>query len=1189
MFLKRVTLCGFKSFCDRVDFEFTPGVTGIVGPNGCGKSNVVDAFKWVLGEQSVRALRGRQMTDMIFNGSKTRKSSSVAQVDLVFDNSDRSLPMDCDEVTVTRKLYRSGESEYLLNRETRRLKDVRELFLDTGIGTDGYSLIEQGKVDVLLQSNPQERRAIFEEACGISKYKSRKREAERKLERTKQNLLRIEDIVEELEKRLRSVKLQAGKARSYKQYEARLNELRAGFAMAEFRRYTGEITQLEGDARQLEDAVTGLHAQIDREEAKSSHAAVHLDELGEAISATDNRLVGDRSRLAAEQERIDSSLRRIEEQGSLLTRTEERLTTDKLRLDSAQAELARTELATVDLRRAQDETQVRLERLNDQDRSLARELVQAQATLEDEKAGIIDLLRQSAQAHNEIIRFNTHRESLVGQKGRLAQRDAQIASELEVTLRQKAELEQRIHEVEQLVLAETHKLDEKKAESIRARSIEQRISEELGQIKERRSALQSREELLQDLERNMEGVGEAVRKLMDRKSAGADGGATGDWLVGMVADIFDVDVEHARVIDAALGEWTQYLVVSDSKAFWAEVERMGELPGRLTALCLDRLPPLINVRDFSEQPGFVARAMDLVRYDEAYEELAGRLVGKTIVVDRIESAIKMAASDPAGHRFVTLRGETVYPDGRISLGTVGPGIGLISRKSELRDIGARLEAIRSEQRTLSDQLNRSGAETTHLDAVQQELRTSIHELHTTRVEADTALQGTLETIERFKSERPMVAGEVSLIEQQIDEVLRKTEEGGKSLEVLEQENARREAQIRVHQERIDKVVTDRDRIQHQATETRVQLGQLAEKRTAADEMIDALKRSSADCEAAVATAARDINQCRDRITEANESVRSGRETASSLTIGIQAIEETAAKLRNERETLRLDVEGCRQAVKSARTELASLESDLQQRRLALAEVKVRRDNLLARIQEELGVDLAEKKADESEEQDWEQVEAEISELRAKMDRLGNVNFEAINELQELEERHSFLTSQRDDIHQSHRQLERLIEKLDTESRDRFVEAFEQIRDHFRSMFRKLFGGGRADIVLEDPDNLLDCGIEIVAQPPGKELRTISLMSGGEKSLTAIALLMSIFKSRPAPFAILDEVDAALDEANNDRFNRIIREFVDDTQFIIITHSKWTMSGADRLYGITMHEPGVSTRVSVELSNATNVA
>ena len=1188
MFLKRIKISGFKSFADPIDLDFGPGVTCIVGPNGCGKSNVLDAVKWVLGAQSAKSLRGRQMSDMIFNGSSTRRSSSVAQVDLVFNNADRKLPSDEEEVSVTRKLYRSGESEYQINRQVARLKDVRELFMDTGIGVDAYSIVEQGRVDSLLQSSPTERRVIFEEAAGISKYKARRREAERKLERTDQNLLRVADIVDEIAKRLRSVKLQAGKARTFKLHEARLNELRSTFTMAEYHRFSQEIDKHTGEAQRYEDQVTEIRGEIDRREVSETELTSRTDRLAEEINEADGAFVRAKSELLAQEERITASQDRVEEQEAHRRRAIERQTVDLRRRQQSQLEISQLEASIVELTNLQRQRSEQVTSLAEKDRLLARRLTEAQASLEDEKSGIIELLRKSARMRNEIIRLNTHRESLVDRKGRLSERDARVGAELSAALGEKSLHEKRLQELDSVMLEQSRSLEEKQAESARVNALLSELGEAQGDARERRTALESRREVLEDLQRRREGVGAAARQLLERKARGESLPAL-EKLEGIVADILDVDVAHALVVEAALGEAAQHVVIRESRSIVDHPEEFRELPGRLTALCLDRLPPTVNERDFSDQEGFVARAIDLVEYPERFEQLARHLLGKTVVVESLEVAFALAAVDVEGHRFVTTQGEVVEADKRVRLGPLTSGEGLISRKSELRDIDTQVNKALETIHTLDDQINRTQAECGHLDTLQHELRAATYECGTTRAEVSAGLDGVSETIQRLANEQPVIAQEVSIIEYQIKEVLDQSDREGKTLEGIENENEESERRVADHQERIDELVSERRGVQEALTEAKVGVGQLLEKLAAATETIDAVRRTMAELETSIDDAKRDVEQCESRIQEAQRTGAECRERLAGLATRIAEQESRCTTLRRQREGLREEGESLTQSIRASRGRLETVESQHHECEMALAAVRVRRDDLTARALEEMEIDLAQRYAEyEYQEQDWAKVETEITELRRKMERLGNVNLDALAELEDLEKRHEFLTGQRDDLDESKRQLLQLIDRLNNESRQRFTKTFDEIRGNFRTLFRKLFGGGRADIVLEDTDDVLECGIDILAQPPGKELRTISLMSGGEKSLTAIALLMSIFRTRPAPFAILDEVDAALDEANNDRFNRIIQEFVKDTQFIVITHSKWTMNMADRLYGITMQEPGVSTRVSVEFKGV-NVA
>lgn len=1189
MFLKRITLSGFKSFADPVDFDFGQGVTCVVGPNGCGKSNILDAFRWVLGEQSARSLRGRQMLDMIFNGSSTRKSSGLARVDLVFDNSDRKLPLDASQITVTRKLYRSGESEYLLNNNVVRLKDIRELFLDTGIGTEAYSIIEQGKVDALLRSNPMERRVIFEEAAGISRYKARRKEAERRLERTEQNLLRVADVMEELEKRLRSVKLAAGKARNFQEYDQRLRELRSERSLAEFHRLTTLHAAQSTEAAELNDRTLALKTDIDRGESNESRLVERLDALTAELGRTENELVRAQAGLTAQEERGRAARGRMDEQEALLDRLAQRRAQDERRLGEIHSELARMQEEAHRLQEQTHALHARVDAALTEDQTLARDLAGRQGQLEDEKAGIVELMRRSAQLHNEILGLERHRETLADQRGRIELRQSGISRELLDRVHQRAELQSRIDQIDAVIAAEQARLEERRAEAVRVDGVLAELTDHLARARETRTRLLSRQELLLDLERRMEGVASGVRALLERKRDRENGGPL-SAVRGLVADVFETDVERAAVIEAALGDAVQYVIVSDSRVFLGDEEFLSGLTGGVTALCLDRIPPIINHRPFEACDGYVACAVDWVRHADDLDHLARHLLGKTIIVRSLTDALTLAAEDVAGHRFVTLSGEVVEPDGRVRIRHAGHGAGLISRRSELRDIEQRLEETSQRIAILEDQLNRTQADSRHLADIQQQLRASIYEASTARVEARAAAANVEEAIRRLTNEQPLLAAEMALLAQQMDETVHHAAQRRQSLESIARDSAEREQRIAAIQAAIDAVVDQRRALQERLTETRIELGQIGERRKTVADNINALRRSDHEIQSALAACDRDIEQAQMRIADAESAMLAAQASAAELDLDIRRLQTEALHLRQQLQMLRTDIEAVGDAVRSTRQQLAETESRLHQVQMELAATTVRRDELVARTRDELGIDLVERHAAyEHSEKDWAAVEAEIDELRRKIERLGNVNLDAIAELAELEQRHGFLTAQRGDLEEAARQLRDLIHRLNQESRERFDRTFNEVRENFRGLFRKLFGGGKADIYLENPEDVLESGIEIVAQPPGKELQSISLMSGGEKTMTAIALVMSIFKSRPSPCAFLDEVDAALDEANNERFNRIVREFTQESQFIIITHSKRTMLMADTLYGITMQEPGVSTRVSVKFDQAAGAA
>jgi chromosome segregation protein len=1184
MILRKLTATGFKSFADKTEFDFDRGITGIVGPNGCGKSNVVDAIKWVLGEQSAKGLRGHQMLDVIFSGSGTRKSSGVAQVDLEFDNADHTLPTDQTEVVISRRLYRSGESEYLLNRQSCRLKDIRELFLDTGIGHDAYCVIEQGKVDILLQSNPTERRMIFEEAAGINKYKLRKKEALRRLERVDQNLLRVQDIVDEVEKRLRSVKLAAGKARNYQAHVGRLQELRSRYALSEYHRLRTSQDELDRQAAALSDDVTRIRTELSNNETRTSQANVRIVDLERESQQIETRLLTVQSQVTALEERIAASQRRIEDQRSLLARSGQRLadidamvaTLDQ-RLAQQQGEAATVETDLEEVRRTQTAHEA-------EDTACAHALNEKRTALEEQKERTIELVRRTSQLHNEIQGLDIQRESMAHQKQKLEQRDAEVSRELDGAVLQRGQFQSRQEEITTLIEEKTQRLEETKARFAQVSQQRASLLDQVAAAKEYRSGLESRRELLAEMDRRHEGLHAGPREVLEQR----DGDVSGrrfSYVRGAVGELFETDVAHASIVEAVLGHCETHLVVTHQDQLLADRDALDELGGRVQAFCLDLVPAPIGGPDLSAQEGFVAPLLDWVQYPDDCLRLARYLLGRTYVVENIEHARQMARLN-SGARFVTMGGIVLEPDGRMGIGSLSRNTGLISRRSELRELAKELEEVTARIKKLSESLAHSESEAGQLEASQQELRTEVYEANTQRVEAQAALRSVEGEVRRLGEERPLIASEMAVLTERLAEIQAQKAEALETLSAVEQRNLEGERTIASLQHEIDELAERQAALAEKVAAARVRAGELSQRRATLAEAIRGSQAAKDQLEADRESARREFAEAQEQIDQSNRQIETAKDTLAGLNTENADLRRRNEAMRSERETLRESLDQYAAEARRLRGELERAEAELHGRQMKLQEVRVRIEDLTDRIAEELSVDLAvqyETYQPDGQE-DWPAIEAEIEELRRKIDRLGNVNLDAIREQEELEERLAFLTTQLDDLRASERQLKQLIEKLNAESEQRFLATFEAVQTHFSALFKKLFGGGKAQLCLMDPSDVLECGIEITARPPGKEPQSISLLSGGEKTMTAIALLLAVFRSRPAPFVLLDEVDAALDEANNVRFNHVIQEFVDLSQFIIITHSKRTMSVADVLYGVTMQEAGVSKRVSVRFES-----
>ena len=1182
MRLEKIVLDGFKSFADRTEFLFNASITGIVGPNGCGKSNVVDAVKWVLGEQKLKSLRSDHMADVIFSGSGSRKPMGSAEVTLVISNPEGSasgrLPIDTEQVEIGRRIYRSGESEYRINKKVCRLKDIRELFMDTGVGNRGYSIIEQGQIEQLVGASKTDRRIVFEEAAGISKYKAHKKEALRKLERTDQNLLRLADILEEVAKRLRSVKLQAGKARNYLEYTKRLKELQVNFSLVEYGKNQDQLDAKRGSL----EAASERFSTIATAEAG---AEAELSRLGNAIIETEHKLSETGNSLVAIQSQIDQKIQRIDFLRS-------RLTELGGRKDTASEEIARLrEMGDVvkrDLARHREDLTGCDKTVQERTEAIAQlqaiseegdaQLVSLEAELEDEKSGIIDIVRRTAQLHNEIQSISSYRDSLSNQRDRLAGRAETAKAELERLLTDKAQHNARLGDISRVLTELEENLQSKREKIDETEMLIVEDSQHLGQNKESRSALSSELAVLTDMERRHEGLGQAVKGVLETQK---DEQRKVAYIDGILAEKISTDVEYAGAVEAALEGLTDVLLIKSREKLLSDQEMVSRLEGRVHFCCLDQLAPLVDDADFSKHPGVKGRLVEFVSYEARYAPLAWKLLGKTLVVDSLAVATDLARQTRGGYTFVTLAGECLSADGLVRLGPLGKGSGLISRRSRISQLEETIDRINGEIAQLEGQIQRNTQTRAHLGQLCKDLRTAIYEANTEKTQVNSKLALFEQDIKRLKEEEPLIANELGSLEEEIAGSVQKEYDSKQRLDELEAVNNQRAAHIRELDAMVDELREQQQSRIGELTELKVQLGQVVEQQKGLRQIIGSLENQVETSLRTLRTAEEDVKSCGAQMAEAERDILDCESRVSELYVEKESRQEGNRSLQETMGELTSEQKHKEELVRTKRAEKEEVEGVISEMRVQLGQLEVRQQDLVERVRDELQIELAEAYgARTTDDVNWESIKNEITELRGKIDRLGNVNIDAIDEQASLEERHDFLANQVADLNDSKVQLQQLINRLNKKSRERFVETFEQIRANFQQVFRKLFGGGKADIVLEEADDVLDAGIEVIAKPPGKETRSISLLSGGEKSMTALALLFSVFRAKPSPFCFLDEVDAALDEANNERFNILLREFEKDSQFIIVTHTKRTMSIAEVLFGITMQTQGVSKKISV---------
>jgi chromosome segregation protein len=1180
MKLEKIVIHGFKSFADKTELRFDQLITVIVGPNGCGKSNVVDAVKWVLGNQSPKSLRSGQMADVIFSGCSSRKPGGMAEASLHF-SAVGGLGLEQDELEISRRLFRSGESEYLINNKLCRLRDIRNLFLDTGIGVNAYSIIEQGQIDQLLRASTTDRRVIFEEAAGISKFKMHKKEALRKLERTEQNLLRLADIINEVQKQLRSIKLQAGKARSYLECNQRLKELRVNYSLAEYHKIVTAGDQKKQVLADWQEHFATTAAAVARCDAAASELTSQILEAESRISRWDNILVAARSRIEQQSERIgflNGKISELTERKTAAVSQEHKLCEQIRQLENE------LETCKRDLEENQKELTSRSQQLASVEKVLSQinaRCAEWQAKLEDEKSGVIDMVRRTAQLHNEIQSLNHYRDNLAGQKTRLSGKVSQAQEQLTQWLTEKAQCQAKCEDIFSVLSQLQNSLDAKRAEMEAIDSQKAAVFNELSEAKQRRSALVSEGNVLRDMESRREGVRNAIKTVLKER----DSGGKADYIEGIVADVLSAEAHYSTAVEGALEGRTDTLLVNSTRRFLEDASIREKLDGRLSVLCMDRIEPFADTADFAEEPGVVGRLVQFVRFDSLYAPLAWHLLGRVILVESLNAAMELSARFEKQYRFVTPAGE-VFADGCVlNTGPVGKAAGLISRKSRIAQLEEETTSLNEHIRHLEQTLEQAERKNEHLGELCKELRTSIYEANTEKVDVESRLRMIEQNIKRLSDEQPVLADEIHMLEEEIRESVQREHDSRQKLEELEEINRQRNARIEELQQSLE---AERQGLQSrstEATELKVQIGRIGEQQKSIRQHTAGLGSQIQQGRTAMETSRTETIACDEQIVQTQRNILATESSLCSLYVEKEEAQKESVRHHTAREELSRRQKENEQTLRTARTEQTQIEQQIHQIQLELSQLAVREEDLCQRVREELQMELAEAyKSYSRQEIDWETVREEIAELRNKIDRLGNVNVDAIDQQQQLEERYRFLASQAEDLNQSKTRLEQLIERINKESREKFQTTFEQVRIHFQELFRKLFGGGKADIFLENPEDILESGIEIVARPPGKETRTISLLSGGEKSMTAIALLFAVFRSKPSPFCVLDEVDAALDEANNERFNMIVQQFQQTSQFIIITHSKRTMSIADMLYGITMQTQGISKKISVQFEH-----
>ncbi len=1185
MHIKRLEIAGFKSFVDRTVIHFDHDIIGVVGPNGCGKSNIVDAIRWCMGEQSAKQLRGRAMEDVIFNGSDSRGPHGLSEVTITFDNSDPTyadaLPPEYQaypEIAVTRRLFRDGTSEYLLNKTQVRLRDVTELFLGTGVGTKAYSIVEQGRIGQIVSARPEDRRLYIEEAAGITKYKQRRRQAERKMDLTRQNLLRITDIVSEIDRARASLKRQVAKAERYIQYRAELEDLVLHDASHKLLEYI--VTErVEQDAHAQSSAGLGHaktrlvegEARLERERAdalaieqKAEHASTKAFEADNEVTALQAEIERSRDRLEHLQERlVAAEVEQKEIAGRLADLGAERET-----LDARMRELG------------SDEQARQTDAAREDDALAALRAEEARAN-EDVQGVRRDSAEANAQAAAHEARLDAHEHRLI----ELEARRDRLATEREALEGELAELEAKKHALEQSVaelahgkrLTETEREGlEKETAELRARQLESERS--VDSAKNELGLKKSRLRALEELHNRLEGVGAGARTLVSGNDPN---------VLGLVADRVEAPEELTAALAGLLGDRLQYVVVGD---LGRGLELLGELrrDGRGRASIVAQRPPFVagSPRAPVGEPGVVGLLADQLLYAPDDEALVRGLVGEALLCETAEDALAVVSLH-AGTTAVARDGTVVRADGVIAGGS-GDDVAsaMVEQKRELGALAAGVERLTAEYARVSDDHNALRARLTEVDTRLDQARKDAHAGELAHVTTEKDLAQVVDQIARAGSRHAAIRAELAEIDRTLSDAGTAQTDSRKQLEAarargaqLGQALTRAEALAASWSERVAAQST-------LVTERKVRLAQVREQLEAARVSASRVAESIADLETRSQRLVDEILENVSAFGETAALLMRARETRSEAAESAQGAHRDLEGTRVTLEQARFTLGERESELKTLRDEVAVLDDSVRRTEMSLQRIELEREHLLGNVRDRFrGLDLRRIVGDYHTRPmpDAEQ-RRRIEELSQLIDRMGPVNLDAKREYEDAETRFDDLSTQKIDIEKALMDLERAIKHMNRESRRRFRETFAAVNDLFKKTFTRMFRGGRAELLLTNPDDLLESGVDVVAQPPGKKLGNIELMSGGEKALTAVSLIFAIFQYKPSPFCVLDEVDAPLDEANVARYNDAIREMTDRSQFILITHVRKTMQSVDVLYGVTMGEPGVSRIVSVKVND-----
>lgn len=1179
MFLKRLDVIGFKSFADRITVDFVPGVTAVVGPNGSGKSNITDAIRWVLGEQSAKSLRGAKMEDVIFAGSDSRRAQNFAEVTLTLDNADQGLPIEYSEVSVTRRVYRSGDSEYLINKQTCRLKDIVDLFMDSGLGREAFSIISQGRVEEILNSKAEERRTIFEEAAGVLKYKTRKKKAEGKLSETQDNLNRVNDILHELETQVEPLKIQASIAKDYLQQKEELEKIEVALIVYEIEDLHSKWEQL---SRQLElhtEDEMKLSAVIQNKEAKVEELKDHIAAIDESVNDLQDVLL----HASEELEKLEGRKEVLKERKKNASQNKDQLHGNMKELTIKIAELKEQKEKHSALREKVKAEAVKLQKaLKEKQEQLKLFSENTEEKIESLKSDYIEVLNSQAASRNELQNIDQQLSQQGQRSSRLEMDNEKFIADRKKNEEKKQKIQSNLENLQKELENQVHlfRNEDRKLESLKNNY--QKQEKTLYQAYQYLQQAKSRQEMLEEMEEDFSGFFQGVKEVLKARGSKLQG------IEGAVAELIQVPKEYETAIETALGGAMQHIIVQNEQDGRSAIQFLKKNSyGRATFLPLSVIKGkklnISQMQSVQGHPAFIGEAASLIQFEERHQPAIENLLGNVVIARDLKGANELAKLLQYRVRLVTIDGDVVNPGGSMTGGAVKQkSTSILSRKGELEELKARITDMESKTANLEKQVKLQKSEIQKQDLRIEQLRKTGEELRL----MEQKVKGELleaEFEEKSINERlSLYDMDKAQFSQDIERLLARKSELSVLLDQQQKQIAHLDQEIRALTERKNTQQTSKETVVSEINELKISFASKSEQLNHAEEKLAAINSELAVTQEKLKTVNEDLELLSSEMTNSSSGEQYLEEAAQQKLKEKNETLELIASRRNERLKLQASLEDLELEAKELKRQHKGLIGVLKDEEVKQNRLDVELENRLNHLREEYLLSFEAAKEEYPLQIEIEEARKRVKLIKLAIEELGAVNLGAIEEYERVSERYEFLLEQKTDLQEAKDTLFQVIDEMDVEMKRRFEETFEGIRFHFESVFQSLFGGGRADLRLTQPEDLLNTGVEIVAQPPGKKLQNLGLLSGGERALTAIALLFSILKVRPVPFCILDEVEAALDEANVQRFSQYLKRYSAETQFIVITHRKGTMEEADVLYGVTMQESGVSKLVSVRL-------